>query len=148
MSTNLTKPKRRFFNIPSVKVGQGQKRQRWISAIKQVNGINWEPKRPHDIKHGDKVCSSHFKSGNHSLIQFDDDYVPNIFNNDFEKYQRKQATEKILITAPMDESEAEAEISIDLPPSDNCSQVDFDVVSLSSSPGEYLCRKKVLTLMS
>ena len=82
MSTNLSLPKRSFFTIPNVKVGQGQKREKWISAIRGVNGDGWNPKL------GDFVCSSHFSSGFHSLVQFDEDYVPHIFKNDFEKYKK------------------------------------------------------------
>ena len=93
MSTNRSEPKRRFFFIPSIKIGQGQKRQRWISAIKQINGDSWEPKVPKNVNHGDKVCSLHFRSGNHSQSQWDEDYVPHIFINDFKKYAKNVATE-------------------------------------------------------
>ena len=86
MGTNRTVPKRRFFVIPSVKVGQGQKRERWISAIRKINGQEWKPKITH-LNHGSKVCSAHFTSGNHSLIQWDEDYVPHIFHNEFDKYK-------------------------------------------------------------
>ena len=92
MSSSKTEPKPSFFNIPHVKIGQGQKRQRWIDAIKQINGPEWEPKISSHVNNGDKVCSLHFRSGNHSISQWDEDYVPHIFSNDFEKY-KSQATE-------------------------------------------------------
>ena len=95
MSTTNSEPKRRFFNIPHVKIGQGQKRQRWIAAIKQINGEEWEPKISNHLNNEDKVCSSHFRSGNHSINQWDEDYVPHIFNNDFEKYSNMGQTSKM-----------------------------------------------------
>ena len=83
MSTNLSLPKRSFFTIPNIKVGQGNKRERWITALKSVNGESWNPRIGIDF-----VCSSHFTSGTHSLVQWDDDYVPHIFNDDFQKYKK------------------------------------------------------------
>ena len=66
----LTSPNLSFFNIP--KDNGSKKRQCWIDAIRKSRGPVWEPKA------GNKVCSLHFKSGNHSHTQKEDDFAPNL----------------------------------------------------------------------
>ena len=84
MSTNLDEEKKNFYSIPSPNRYR-QKHDRWVAAIKVINGAEWEPKT------FDKVCSSHFSKGRHSQIQWDLDYVPNIFKNDFAKFKKKES---------------------------------------------------------
>ena len=86
MSTNLDVPKKNFYSIPSPNRYR-QKHDRWVAALKHVNGAEWTPKI--DTKHGDKVCSAHFTKGRHSQIQWDTDYVPTIFKDDFANWKKK-----------------------------------------------------------
>ena len=62
MSTNLDEKKKNFYSIPSPNRYR-QKHDRWVAAIKVINGAEWEPKT------FDKVCSSHCSKGTHSQIQ-------------------------------------------------------------------------------
>ena len=84
MSTNLDEEKKNFYSIPSVNRYK-QKHERWVAAIQFVNGAEWKPKK------FDKVCSSHFSKGRHSQIQWDLDYVPHIFKNDFAKFKKQES---------------------------------------------------------
>ena len=89
MSTNLDVPKKNFYSIPSPNRYR-QKHDRWVAALNHVNGAEWTPKI--DTKHGDKVCSAHFTKGRHSQLQWDTDYVPTIFKNDFANRKKKRDT--------------------------------------------------------
>ena len=142
MSTNLTKPKRRFFNIPSYKIGLGQKRQMWISAIKQVNGNSWEP-RSCNVNNGDKVCSAHFSNGQHSEIQWDKNYVPHIFTNDFAKFVTDKVKDrKSRVKNRTGSDKNRSENLIDLPPPSESCQINFDIMDISMSLDKYVGGKE------
>ena len=87
----------------------------------------------------DKVCSAHFSTGRHSQIQWDLDYVPHIFKNNFVKFKKKR-NDKSTSNADDAENKEENEkieesdaTGIDLPLKPNCSQLDFDMLATSQS---------------
>ena len=111
--------------------GYRQKHGRWLAAIRLVNGADWEPKM-----RSDKVCSAHFSKGRHSQIQWDLDYVPHIFKNNFVKFKKKKnytSTTNSRLTNSNDAENTEENdkieeidvTGIDLPSKPNCSQLDF-----------------------
>lgn len=101
-STNLSVPKQKFFSIPNEKDWK-LKRDMWISAIREANGLDWQPKDWH------LICSTHFKSGTHTNIIASEDYVPNCtvsnsancskrfeLTNKFKPHHGKDSDEKTL----------------------------------------------------
>ena len=138
MSTNLDKQKKNFYSIPNPNRYR-QKHERWLAAIRLVNGADWEPKMS-----SDKVCSAHFSKGRHSQIQWDLDYVPHIFKNNFVKFKKKEnytsttSANDAETTEENDENEDIDVTGIDLPSTPNCSQLDFDMLTMSQSILEYV----------
>ena len=102
-----------------------------MAAIRLVNGADWEPKM-----RSDKVCSAHFSKGRHSQIQWDLDYVPHIFKNNFVKFKKKRnykSTTNSNYAENTEESDKIEEIGmtgIDLPSQPDCSQLDFHIDTL------------------
>ena len=88
-TTNLSVPKQKLFRIPNEKVWK-LKRDMWISAIREVNGVDWLPKDRH------RICSKHFKSGQHTNIIASEDYVPNCtVSNSTNHSKRYESTKEI-----------------------------------------------------
>ena len=69
-TTNLSVPKQKFFKIPNEKHWK-LKRDMWISAIREENGGDWQPKKWH------RICSIHFESRTPADYIDCEDYVPN-----------------------------------------------------------------------
>ena len=82
-------PKQKFFKTPNEKVWK-LKRDMWISAIREANGLDWQPKDWH------RICSKHFKSGHHANIIASEDYVPNCTVSNSAKHNGKDSDEKTL----------------------------------------------------
>ena len=68
-TTNKT-PGLKLHRIPDVKFWK-VKHDMWVSAIKEENGAEWEPKQWH------RLCSIHFKSRTPANYIDCEDYVPN-----------------------------------------------------------------------
>jgi hypothetical protein len=64
----------RFFNFPA-KSRNAEQRELWIKAVSRINpdGTPWDPPKRA------VVCGEHFVQRKPSTIQFNVDYVPNIF---------------------------------------------------------------------
>ena len=81
----------------------------------------------------DKVCSAHFSKGRHSQIQWDLDYVPHIFKNNFVKFKKKKNYTSTTNSNDAENTEENDKIDetdvtgIDLPSKPNCSQLDFHI---------------------
>ena len=82
------------------------------------------------------MCSAHFSKGKHSQIQWDLDYVPHIFKNNFVKFKKKRnykSTTNSNYAENTEESDKIEEIGmtgIDLPSQPDCSQLDFHIDTL------------------
>ena len=82
-------PKQKFFRIPNEKVWK-LKRDMWISAIREANGLDWQPKGSH------RICGKHFKSGHHVNIIASEDYVPDCtVSNSTKHSKRSELTKEI-----------------------------------------------------
>ena len=81
-TTNLSVPKQKFFKIPNEKHWK-LKRDMWISSIREANGLDWKPKDWH------RICSKHFKSGQHTNIIASEDYVPNCTVSNSAKHSKR-----------------------------------------------------------